>query len=204
MKERKTVIKFFFGFLQKFLDIGIFIFVFLYLFTIIYYKDSLVKILGYEFNIVQSNSMRGTLERYDFVIVTSADTQKIKVGDIVVFFDTTDKYKIIHRVTKIYNINGNLFFQTKGDNNEFKDTTLKAESDIYAKYSLKIPLVGVIITFFSSTYGLMVIFLNIWNLVFISLLWKLDNEVKLNFNTDYKILKQSWKKNKVKIKNKMH
>lgn len=179
--------------IQNFLDFAIVIFVALYSFTAIVFRDELVDIFGYEFNICQTQSMKGTIEKFDFLIIVKENPNNIKVGDIVVFFDSSNQYKIIHRVNDIIVEDNKTFFQTKGDNNDLPDSGLRQKEDIYAKYLLKVPLLGLIITFFSSKFGLLVIFVNIWNAALIIMLWKLDDKVL--FENDYKKLKERFGKN---------
>ena len=110
------------------------------------------------------------------------------------FFDNSNKYKIIHRVTEIVLQNDETFYKTKGDNNEFPDSGYRTKKDIYARFLLRIPYIGIMITFFSSQYGLLVILINIWNAVLIMLIWKLSENSEKNFEANYKELKEKWKK----------
>lgn len=184
-------------FLQLFLDFAVVVFFALYIFTAILFRDRLVNIFGYEFNIVQSQSMKGTFDKFDFLIIVKENGDNIKKGYIVVFFDNSQKYKIIHRVSEIVVQDGVTLFQTKGDNNESPDNGYRTAEDIYAKFLVKIPYLGLIITFFSSNFGLMVIFINIWNAVLIMLLWKLDNNPEYHLECDYEELKEKWHKKSI-------
>lgn len=184
-------------FLQNFLDFAVVIFLALYIFTTVIFRDNLANVFGYEFNIVQSESMKGTFEKFDFLVIVKEKSQNIKEGDIIVFFDNSQKYKIIHRVSAIVIQNGKTLYQTKGDNNDYPDNGYRLEEDIYAKYLVKIPFLGLLITFFSSKFGLLVIFINIWDAVLIIMLWKLDKNPEYHFEYSYKELKEKWHKKSI-------
>ena len=91
-----------------------------------------------------SNSMASLIKRGDAVIVSKLNKEEIKelqINDIV-------QYKlsgsiIVHRIIDIEKDNeGNLFFTTKGDNNQREDEKKVSESQIIGKVYLKIPKIG--------------------------------------------------------------
>ena len=84
--KQKTLAYKIVDFLQKFLDFALLVFLCLYIFTSVVFHDRLANVFGYEFNIVQSNSMKGTLNKFDFLVIVKEKSENIKVGDIVVFF----------------------------------------------------------------------------------------------------------------------
>jgi len=73
--------------------------------------------------VVKGNSMLPLLREGDIVFLYRASPQDIKVGDIVVYKSIYGGY-IIHRVVKIVNETGVLYFVTKGDNNPIDDSAL--------------------------------------------------------------------------------
>ena len=197
MNKTKNRLKKIVKFLQSFLDFAVVVFLALYIFTAIIFREKLADVFGYEFNIVQSESMKGTFDKFDFLVIVKEKSENVKVGDIVVFFDNSQKYKIIHRVNEIVVQNGKMLYQTKGDNNDYSDSGYRLEEDIYAKYLVKIPFLGLLITFFSSKFGLLVIFINIWNAVLIIMLWKLDKNPEYHFEHGYKELKEKMHKKSI-------
>lgn len=183
--NRANKLKKFLNRLQKFLDIAFLSFILLFLFLVIVNKNDLVNAIGYEFNIVQSSSMRGEINKYDFLVISKINPKNINVGDIVVFYDDTGTHKIIHRVISItIQSNDERLFKTKGDNNSAPDFGYRTENQIYAKYSFKIPYLGLLITFLLSKYGILVVVINTWNILLINLLFKYNSVLGVNNKTN--------------------
>lgn len=162
-------------FLQNFLEIAFVVFACLLFFVVVYFKDCLVSVLGFEFDIVQSYSMKGTLEKYDFLVVMAVDAKKIEEGDIVVFFDQSHTHKIVHRVVQVVEGEDGKKFVTKGDNNDLADVGMRQEQDIYGRFAFKVPTLGLLITFLCSQQGILVLMVNVWNFILIHYLWKLEH-----------------------------
>lgn len=192
MSKKKKIMLKFLDFMQKFIDFAVMVFLCLYIFTAIVFHDKIANVFGYEFNVVQSESMKGTLNKYDFLVIIKVDASKIQQGDIIVFFDNSQNYKIVHRVCEIIETDDVFYYQTKGDNNPEVDNGYRTAEEIYGKYLFTIPYLGILITFFSSQYGLLVILLNIWNAVLIVMLWKLDKNPDYYHDNDFKQLKEKW------------
>lgn len=75
------------------------------------------------------------------------------VGDIIIFDTNVRKYPIIHR---IYKLNDDGTFLTKGDNNEYPDNwdPRLNKNNIHGKAVLKIPLLGWVKILFVEITGL--------------------------------------------------
>src|SRR3989344_4000315 len=73
-----------------------------------------------DMNITKENfldfSLRNGFDCGDLIILFGKEHTKIKVGEVIVFFDTFSGKPIIHRVVKIDG-DGTYLFQTKGDHN---------------------------------------------------------------------------------------
>lgn len=84
---------------------------------------------------------RTGLEIGDIVLLSGYG--KPKVGDIIIFYAGT-QYPIIHRVMEIKEINGKIYYSTKGDNNsdQLSQEKLIAEDAVIGKALLKIPKLG--------------------------------------------------------------
>lgn len=162
------------SFLSGAILFAFFVFLLLYSFVSIFFNAKLIDVFGFETTIVQSSSMHPTIKKYEFVVITKANASQIKQNDIVVFLDNSKKIKIIHRVEKKIELNGEPLFKTKGDNNQFSDSNYRKQSDIYAKFAFKVPFVGLFITFLLSNFGIMTITINIWLLVFLQVAWRLE------------------------------
>ena len=55
-------------------------------------------------------------DKGDVIVLWRANEKNIKVGDVLVFASTQPQ-PIIHRVVKIHNEDGKIYYQTKGDHN---------------------------------------------------------------------------------------
>lgn len=73
----------------------------------------------------------------DLVIIQKCDPQNIKIDDVVEYRKET--YTVIHRVIKKYEQNGKIMFETKGDNNDSKDSDPVSQEQIQGKAIAKVP-----------------------------------------------------------------
>jgi len=91
---------------------------------------------------IMSNSMVPTFSRGATVIsVKIKDTSKLQVGDILHY--QSENGEIIHRIVDIKeNEDGELIFQTKGDNNGSPDTKWVEKEQIIGKVKVYIPYLG--------------------------------------------------------------
>ncbi len=81
----------------------------------------------------------------DVIILWRANSDNLKVGDILVFWGNRPQ-PIIHRVVKIWEENGKTYYQTKGDHNSESSTSIKetriGEERLLGKGLIRIPYVG--------------------------------------------------------------
>ncbi|MAG38535.1 signal peptidase I [Candidatus Woesearchaeota archaeon] len=89
----------------------------------------------------------------DIIVLFGTDTEKIVVGDVIVYYVRGKQYPIIHRVILVKNNNGDndnkdIVFETKGDNNHAQiksfnfDETNIPESSYIGKAVFRIPFLG--------------------------------------------------------------
>lgn len=100
---------------------------------------------------VMSNSMVPDFTRGYVVIakkVNKDDIKNIKVGDVLQY--QLDKNVILHRVIEIEEKDGNYFFKTKGDNNDFPDMKIVEGNQVLGIIKFKIPYVGYPSVWFSE------------------------------------------------------
>jgi signal peptidase len=108
---------------------------------------------------IPSNSMSPTINVGDLVLAKGVEPSSVNVGDIVVFnvpspYDKIHPSPIIHRVVEKIDLNGTLYFKTKGDNNPSEDPWLLPAGNVVGVYAWRIPYMGYPILFLRSPYGL--------------------------------------------------
>ncbi len=121
-------------------------------------KVVLPALLGTEvpLAVIESGSMERTLHIGDVVIVRGASPREIKTGDIIVFRAKFLRGSLaVHRVIKVVEVNGRIYFLTKGDANVAPDPLVYgvgsvSEEDLKGKVIAKIPLVGYMTLTFST------------------------------------------------------
>ena len=133
----------------------------LFAFTTLATKDdgSVSSLAGFTPLTVQSESMAPTFDQDDLIIIKKCDPSTLEVGDIVTFHAIIDNQYALntHRIISINEVNGLNSYTTKGDNNELADQHVIADGDIVGKYVGKIPYMGKVIGFLSSTWGFLVV-----------------------------------------------
>lgn len=90
--------------------------------------------------VVATESMTGEVNKGDMIIYERYDDQTIKEGQIIVFQESQSK--IIHRVVRIENINGEVRYYTKGDANAEIDGGYRLDGDIVGLTDIKISYIG--------------------------------------------------------------
>ena len=84
--------------------------------------------------------MEPTLQIGDLIITKEKSKKDIKVGDIISFKDGDST--ITHRVIKVISQNGEILYQTKGDNNNVSDEKNIKYEDVEGVYVNHIPELG--------------------------------------------------------------
>ena len=133
----------------------------LYAFTTLATKDdgSVSNLGGFTPMTVQSDSMSPTFDQGDLIVIKTCDTSKLQVGDIVTFHTIIDNQYALntHRIESIDELNGMRSFTTKGDINDVADTHIISDGDIVGQYVFKIPGMGKVMDFLSSTWGFLIV-----------------------------------------------
>ena len=97
----------------------------------------------YQTLVVGSNSMKPYISRGDVVLVDKIDTEEhknLKKGDILAFKQHSKI--IVHRIYKIIQRGDNVYFVTKGDNNNQADQGIIEPGDVVGKVLLKVKKIG--------------------------------------------------------------
>ena len=97
----------------------------------------------------ETSSFRNGFNKGDIMVLVGKDAKNIEVGNVIVF-RSSKKDPIIHRVVKKFENDNDIYFQTKGDNNEDSikndalDETNIREEVIIGKAVLRVPFLGYI------------------------------------------------------------
>ncbi len=138
----------------------------------------------YPVAIVEGTSMYPSLQNGDMVVYKAIDSQRIANGTIIVFvqgntgvtfLDTLTKPVIIHRVVGSFiQADGTVYYVTKGDNNNFNDSSAVQANHVLGTPAQIIPKAGILLLFFTSPQGLVAL------IGFITLFYLGTYEGKLN------------------------
>ena len=96
--------------------------------------------IKYKAIVIATDSMTGEINRGDIVIYEEYINQEIEVGQVILFMENGNIY--VHRVVDIKDVNGELYFYTKGDANESIDSGYRTKKDIVGYTDFKISYVG--------------------------------------------------------------
>lgn len=111
--------------------------------------------------IIISPSMVPTINVYDAIVIKRAEPEELEVNDVITFLSTDSRYSglvITHRIVGIEKSKtGEVYFRTKGDNNNTEDSSLVRASNIYGKVILKIPKIGYIQQVLTNAVGWVVL-----------------------------------------------
>ena len=109
--------------------------------------------------IVLTESMEPKIKSGDLIITKITATEDIGEEDVIAFFDPASKSNsvVTHRVIDKYEEGGKIYFKTQGDNNDIADKhNVPAENVIGVWHGFRLPLLGHVMLFMQSTWGLIV------------------------------------------------
>ena len=113
--------------------------------------------------IVLTDSMNSQTEdprisKGDLIICKQTDAENVQVGDVISFFDPEGNGTsvVTHKVIEVFTEDGELFFRTKGTNNNTEDKTPVPAENLVGVYKLRIPFAGHVAIFLQTTPGLIV------------------------------------------------
>lgn len=159
------IIQFFFHFITKvFLYVIFLLLIIIFSLYILYFVDLLYNINSgegkpplFDVYVIVSPSMVSTINVQDGIVIHREDTASLNPGDIISFLSVDPYYRgeiITHRIIGIEkNQDGEVFYRTKGDNNNVADPFLVSEHNVYGKVIFKIPKLGVIRNFLMTYVG---------------------------------------------------
>lgn len=111
------------------------------------HKSPVPSFFGRATLVVTTDSMSGTIEKGDMIIIDDCD--EYAVGDIITFVDPSDNIVVTHRLIRI---DGDKYF-TRGDANNTEDPRYILKSDIVGKVTGRIPYVGLFAQWFTVEFG---------------------------------------------------
>lgn len=124
-----------------------------------YSSDEVPSIGGHMPLIVLTDSMFPEIQSGDLIICKTVQPDEVQVGDVIAFFDPAGSGTTVvsHRVTKVYQENGMLCWNTKGDNNNTEDSLPVTQEDLVGVYTgIRIQGAGDVAMFMQTTQGLVV------------------------------------------------
>jgi len=110
--------------------------------------------------VVSSGSMIPYLNVGDIILVRGVDPRTVTVGTVIIFHSPADyEMPIVHRVIRIDNDSGQIFFETKGDNNWVQDGWKVPSQNLMGIYVAKVPYIGLLSLELRGPPGIAVIIL---------------------------------------------
>ena len=104
---------------------------------------------------VSSWKFHNRINNRNTILVTGNKDKNYKIGEVIVFSVQESNVPIIHRIIAVHNVNGQIFYETKGDHNDGQHAYEKliAKDHVLGKASLRIPYVGWIKLFFVGIFS---------------------------------------------------
>lgn len=100
-------------------------------------------LIKYQTLVIGSNSMKNFMEKGDVVLIEHLEKDErynVKVGEILVY--KYDGKIICHRVTKRLERSEQIYYKTKGDNNEKEDAIIISRDQVIGKILLRVKYIG--------------------------------------------------------------
>ncbi len=122
-------------------------------------KRENIDLFGFKSFIVLTGSMEPNLNIKDLIVINKVSEDSINVGDIITFHNKGGKQTITHRVIEIQEIDGKVYYKTKGDNNNSEDEEPVSFDNVDGKMIFKLDKFGIIVTEIFTGTGLFILFL---------------------------------------------
>lgn len=128
-------------------------------------NNGVPNVFGYTPFSVQTDSMKPTFVKGDYIFVEECNTDDLQVGDIITYFTIIDGSRVIntHRIVEIRNENDVIQYRTQGDNKETNpevDKLMLSPGDVIGKYNgTRIPVLGGVIDYMSTQLGFFLVIL---------------------------------------------
>ncbi len=185
--EEKTLNKTIRLILLKILPITVVATTFLMFLTLLFvleFPKRTMNLFGFGTYLVQTETMRETIEALDIVFVSKADFDSLEVGNIIGFeadinYDGNRVFvaHYIHEITE--DIDGNRVFRTNREGSTIPDARPLRDEDVIGAYNFRIANMGYPVEFVKSPFGIAAIIVNIAIVTAIIILLKSDKNEKL-------------------------
>lgn len=122
-----------------------------------FHKDQVPNIGGVFPMIILTDSMKPEFSSGDLIICRNTDAESVQKGDIICFFDPdgNGSTMVTHRVMSVTtDDNGEIAWETKGDVNNTKDSSLVPAKNLVGVYQSCIPGMGRIAMFTQTPRGM--------------------------------------------------
>ena len=100
--------------------------------------------------VIGSKSMTGTIDKGDAVLFEKYEGQELEKGQIIIF--EYNGIKTVHRIVDIKNVNGEVWYITRGDANKNNDSEYRRVDDIEGIVNIKIKYIGKPTLWFRSLF----------------------------------------------------
>ena len=104
-----------------------------------------IAFFGDHIMVITTISMLPVLKPNDMIVVEQSSVNQINEGDIIAFDSHMDMGIVAHRAIAIYEKDGEIAIDTKGDNNEHEDRWYVTDKDLIGKVKNIIPMFGILL-----------------------------------------------------------
>lgn len=108
---------------------------------------------SYSFMRMLTGSMEPAIPVHSFIVTEEVDPSSLQVGDIITFRATESSMEgalNTHRITSVYEENGQLMFHTKGDANAVEDAAPVAAVNVVGRVVFVSAALGTVVSLFSN------------------------------------------------------
>lgn len=108
---------------------------------------------SYSFMRTLTGSMEPAIPVHSFIVTEEVDPSSLQVGDIITFRATESSMEgalNTHRITSVYEENGQLMFHTKGDANAVEDAAPVAAVNVVGRVVFVSAALGAVVSLFSN------------------------------------------------------
>ena len=108
---------------------------------------------SYSFMRTLTGSMEPAIPVHSFIVTEEVDPSSLQAGDIITFRATESSMEgalNTHRITSVYEENGQLMFHTKGDANAVEDAAPVAAVNVVGRVVFVSAALGTVVSLFSN------------------------------------------------------